>query len=322
MDRLGYARSPVILMRNALLGLVLVSTTHFAPLALADASPPVGSAQFCMEHPHHPACKGIQGSGSGGTFGVGGSTPPLGSGSGPKASPSGIGAGGKPVVAPSTYRETAFAPTCTGNTALDAGVLCGAAVNTCLPLGVGIIRYWEWTVTYRTVDASVVSIVALLGSFCVAPEVAGPPAAVVIAGIVERDFKTLVVARGTAEVQPRGTTLVNYPTKFFTSAREYVLPAVTILGRRVVITARPQSYDWFFGDGQSALDVGPGQARDSEVRHVYGATGLVAPYVVITWSGTFTVDGGPVQQVFGTARTTGPGTALQVKQARAELVTK
>ena len=176
--------------------------------------------------------------------------------------------------------------------------------------------------TYRTVDASVVSIVALPGSYCVAPEVAEPPAAVVIAGVVERDFKSLVVARGTAEVQPRGTTLVNYPTKFFTSAQEYVLPAVTILGRRVVITARPQSYDWFFGDGQSALDVGPGQARDSDVRHVYGVTGTMAAHVVITWSGTFTVEGGRVQQVFGTARTTGPGTPLQVKQARAELVTK
>lgn len=300
---------------NSFVGVLVFGVTVFIPRAAIASAP---TTAYCYVHPHDPACKGIEGSAAGVSIGVGGSTPP----GGGSASPSGIGAGGKPVVAPFTYRETAFAPTCTGNTALDAGVLCGAAVNTCLPLGVGIIRYWEWTVTYRTVDASVVSIVALPGSFCVAPEVAGPPAAVVIAGIVERDFKTLVVARGTAEVQPRGTTLVNYPTKFFTSAREYVLPAVTILGRRVVITARPQSYDWFFGDGQSALDVGPGQARDSEVRHVYGATGLVAPYVVITWSGTFTVDGGPVQQVFGTARTTGPGTALQVKQARAELVTK
>ena len=322
MDRFGYARSPVILIRNAVLGLLLVSTTYFAPPAFADESPPVGSPQFCVEHPHHPACRGIEGSGSGGTFGVGGSTPPFGSGSSPKGGPRGGGVGGNPVVVPSTYRETAFAPTCTGNTALDAGVLCGAAVNTCVPAGAGIIRYWEWTVTYRTVDASVVSIVALPGSYCVAPEVAGPPAAVVIAGVVERDFKSLVVARGTAEVQPRGTTLVNYPTKFFTAAGEYVLPAVTILGRRVVITARPQSYDWFFGDGQSALDVGPGQARDSDVRHVYGVTGTMAAYVVITWSGTFTVEGGRVQQVFGTARTTGPGTPLQVKQARAELVTK
>lgn len=278
-----------------------------------------GTQAFCDIFPTDPSC--LKGKAGDGTFDLSGHQTAPGQSS-PKGGPRGGGVGGKPVVVPSTYRETAFAPTCTGNTALDAGVLCGAAVNTCVPAGAGIIRYWEWTVTYRTVDASVVSIVALPGSYCVAPEVAGPPAAVVIAGVVERDFKSLVVARGTAEVQPRGTTLVNYPTKFFTSAQEYVLPAVTILGRRVVITARPQSYDWFFGDGQSALDVGPGQARDSDVRHVYGVTGTMAAHVVITWSGTFTVEGGRVQQVFGTARTTGPGTPLQVKQARAELVTK
>jgi hypothetical protein len=56
--------------------------------------------------------------------------------------------------------------------------------------------------------------------------------------------------------------------------------------------------------------------------HTYQRSGDVGPYVVITWSGTFSVDGGPQREVFGTARTTGDPTPLRVKQARAELVTR
>jgi hypothetical protein len=89
-----------------------------------------------------------------------------------------------------------------------------------------------------------------------------------------------------------------------------------------VVTAYPKQYDWYFGDGTSALDAGPGQSESSDVKHRYTQTGEVAPYVVITWTGTFTVDGGQQRDVFGTAQTTGPGTPLQVKQARAELVTR
>jgi hypothetical protein len=53
-----------------------------------------------------------------------------------------------------------------------------------------------------------------------------------------------------------------------------------------------------------------------------GSNGHVGKYVVITWSGTFSVDGAPQRELFGTARTTGDPRPLKVKQARAELVTK
>ena len=56
--------------------------------------------------------------------------------------------------------------------------------------------------------------------------------------------------------------------------------------------------------------------------HPCGRNGHVGPFVVITWLGTFSVDGGPQREVFGTAQTTGDATPLKVKQARAELVTK
>jgi hypothetical protein len=97
---------------------------------------------------------------------------------------------------------------------------------------------------------------------------------------------------------------------------------VTILGHRVVVTARPTGWEWFFGDGRSVRTSSPGARGTVQVGHTYRDTGGVAPYVVVTWVGTFTVDGGSPRAVVGTARTTGPRTALQVRQARAELVSR
>jgi hypothetical protein len=58
------------------------------------------------------------------------------------------------------------------------------------------------------------------------------------------------------------------------------------------------------------------------VEHTYTHKGVVRPYVVITWSGTYTVDGGAALDVIGTATTTGDGTPLQVKEAKAQLVSR
>ena len=86
--------------------------------------------------------------------------------------------------------------------------------------------------------------------------------------------------------------------------------------------ASPVSYDWLFGDGARASNAGPGARGTTQVSHRDVGTGPVGPYVVITWAGSYTVDGGATKQVIGTARTTGPPTALQVAQARSELVSR
>jgi hypothetical protein len=167
-----------------------------------------------------------------------------------------------------------------------------------------------------------VSAVQSAGTFCLGPQVVGVPPVAAIGGVLAAELQRLIVVKGRVIVRPKGTTLVNYDTRFFTDARSYVLAPVQLLGHRVLVTAYPKRYDWYFGDGTVAVDAGPGQSDASDVSHRYTRTGSVAPCVVITWTGTFTVDGGPSRAVFGTARTTGPGTPLQVKQARAELVSR
>jgi hypothetical protein len=184
-----------------------------------------------------------------------------------------------------------------------------------------LVQYWRWEVTVVRATGAELGAVQSPGSYCLGPQVAGLPPIAAVGGVLASDLQRLIVVKGRAMVKPKGTTLVNYDTTFYTDAKSYVLAPVQLLGHRVVVTAYPKQYDWYFGDGTSAVDAGPGQSDASDVSHRYRRTGSVAPYVVITWTGTFTVDGGSQRDVFGVARTTGPGTPLQVKQARAELVT-
>lgn len=220
-----------------------------------------------------------------------------------------------------TYTIADYAPACTGNDRINADLICASALQECVAEGQGFISYWRWEATVVRATREIVDPpgwVKQPGTACLGPQAQGVPLLAAIAGVVAGDFQELVVLRGAAISDPRGRTLVNYDTRFHTDARRYVLDPVTVLGHRVVVTATPTRYDWYFGDGTTLQDGGSGTERP--VVHVYTATGRVSPYVVVTWTGTFSVDGGPQQPVVGTAVTTGPGTPLVVREARSQLV--
>jgi hypothetical protein len=295
-------------IKRGVIGCVLVAVVSLVEPANADGPLP-GSSEYCAVHSNEPVC--VQAKDD--VFNVGDA-------SSPPPAPTGGSTGAVGVVAPSTEVISSYAPACSGNTRLDVDLICGAALNTCLPADTGLVSYWRWQETVFVATGLPVpggGWVQLPGTVCLGPDKVGVPSIAAITGVISRDFKKLVVLKGAADVRPSGTTLVNYATEFSTTAGRYVLAPVTVLGRRVVITAVPQQYDWFFGDGAGTPDGGAGP-----VTHTYSTTGAMGPYVVITWTGTFTVDGGPARDVFGTAQTTGDATPLQVKEARAELVTR
>lgn len=302
--------------RRFLLAAALLLTLSRSAEALAAGSSNPAPVQVCGG-----SAANCLGSGSDGTFtGVGNGSSDDSNGVGPTV---GTSSGGQPAILSDTYVLSDYVPTCTANNALDSGVLCGAAMGTCLPRNTGLIRYWRYDATYvRATKQPQGPPVRAPGTFCLGPNTPRVSPVAAIAGVVASEFQDLVVLKGEAVVSPAGTTLVNYDNGYYTNAARYVLDPVQILGHAVVVTAIPKSYDWYFGDGTSALDAGPGARGTKDVHHTYQDTGGVAAHVVITWTGTFTVDGGAPITVFGTAQTTGPGTPLQVKQARAELVTK
>ena len=204
--------------------LAIAAMLAVVPSALADAAPPA------CQSPSHQC---VSGNG----------TDTLGIGAVANAPTAPLGATVQPIKsAPHDYVTYAFAPTCTGNTNYAAANICGAAVNTCQPTGQGIVRYWRWQITHHVADDTQ-TVVQDVQTLCLAPTTPGLPAIAAVVGLVERDFKTLVVLKGVIVIKPNGTTLVNYPTKFSTDATTYTLAPVDILGHNVVIAANPQQYD-------------------------------------------------------------------------------
>ncbi len=207
---------------------------------------------------------------------------------------------------------TAVAPACSGNSPASPELNCSGASTIC-PVAAET-AFWVWH-QIRDNSTGVVSIWQRVNNpayLCLGPTDARLPAAVAIDGLVQRDFKTLVVLRGSTRVEPSPQTLVNLATTFTTDAPVSYEIRTTILGRGVTITAKAQQYRWFFGDADAAT------GRPS-VSHVYAKAGGVAPYVVIVWGGTFTIAGDPtVRQVLGTATTTGPGTPIRVREVRSQ----
>jgi hypothetical protein len=209
--------------------------------------------------------------------------------------------------------ETRYAPTCTGNSAADSGVLCGAAVETCPDEGE--VRFWKWQRTYNQIRDEW-GPWQLVDTVCLGPDEPAIDPAVAIPAIVQRDFKRVVVVKGSADVSPKPDTLVNVATRFRTDApASYDIP-MSILGQSVVITAKAEKYVWHFGDGMTATSY----EVDGYVEHTYRQAVSRQAHVVITWSGSFTVNGGASQQIAGTATTTGDPVEVVVREARSELV--
>jgi hypothetical protein len=232
------------------------------------------------------------------------------------------GAGGVDVLpvggknAMGVWTERRHVPTCTINTVQSFPDVCTAALETC-PVE-GEVQYWIFT---REHDPSAGTStewerVTNPSTVCLAPDDPVLDPAVAIPAIIEREFKRVVVLKGVAEVSPRPDTLVNIPTRFSTAApASYEIP-LTLLGQSVVITAKAERFMWHFGDGVSAETSEPA----GRVEHEYVSTGSRQAHVVIEWSGTYRIGGGPERTIAGTATTTGEPVQVEVKQARTELV--
>ena len=117
----------------------------------------------------------------------------------------------------------------------------------------------------------------------------------------------------TTHVQPRGKTLVNFDTIFYTDPQQVSLD-LTVLRQAVEVQASPTSYRWIFGDGASTTTESPGAAYPSkEVTHRYAdADVTVQPHVETVYTARFRVSDGDWQEIPETVTTVGPSTQLRV----------
>ncbi len=113
---------------------------------------------------------------------------------------------------------------------------------------------------------------------------------------------------GELVITPPETTLgpgwdyipVNYPNAVWTDGSPQSLNT-EILGSDVVITATPVEYRWDFGDGNTIVSTFPGEAwPEHTIWSTYAHEGWYQMSLTVVYEGSFTVDGGPPQQIDGT----------------------
>lgn len=136
-----------------------------------------------------------------------------------------------------------------------------------------------------------------------------PPASAVTPAVVEREFKSLPIKAPELH-QQNDIALIWANTNFYTEPGDQRL-TTTILGHRVTITATPVTYTFDYGDTTTLTTTDPGQAMnqdgydfDTATSHVYEDTGKTHASVATTFTGSFSVDGGPERDIPGTATVT------------------
>lgn len=152
------------------------------------------------------------------------------------------------------------------------------------------------------------------GDVCEPDETAGAPS---LESQILQEFRSLELPGLVVRTRPAGRTLVNLPTEFVVErpAKDRELPR--ILGHRVTVAITPVEYRWTFGDGAARTTSGRGA---ESVRHTYAAAGSVAASVETAYRARYRVDGGDSRRIPGTVAVTGPVTAVEVVQARSQLV--
>ncbi|MGH1564746.1 PKD domain-containing protein [Mumia sp. DW29H23] len=136
-----------------------------------------------------------------------------------------------------------------------------------------------------------------------------------------REVRRLPLPKARLSIQPAGRTLVNLDTVFSTTPPAFDR-TVTILDQRVHITATAARYTWHFGDGTTQATTSPGRPYPAlDVTHQYAKAGeTVSPRVDVTFTISYSVDGGPTQTLEQTVTTDGVATTLTTHEAVPVLV--
>jgi hypothetical protein len=204
------------------------------------------------------------------------------------------------------------------------GFATSASNDTTAAAGSGAVRDSDWdAVCVRTALAVGVGPARL----CEPPPNRGLPAQTVAAapvltpGLVARAFRRIELPASELQIQPpKGRTLVNFATNFYTEQPAFDR-TVMLLGRRVDLRIWPSRFRWVFGDGGELASTSAGAPYpELLITHDYLQKGGVSPRVDTTYSARFRVDGGAWRDVDGTVTIAGTPVPLEVITARPVLV--
>lgn len=220
-----------------------------------------------------------------------------------------------------------FVPECPGNSLEGRAEGCQAATTTCVRDGQGpgpLSAVWRRDVT----DPAAPGAWTRFGQTCIpqAPDGAGAQPALTIAMIRSAWARTRFARPEPTLQPPGGRTLVNLPTYFAVTwprsgYRPNQIRTVVLVGQQVRIRPTLAHVVYDFGDGQSrrSRSLGGGYP-DGDVRHTYARTGSLRIRITVSYSGQYSVNGGPWQEVGATVAVPGPATTVQVLTASNHLV--
>lgn len=167
-------------------------------------------------------------------------------------------------------------------------------------------------------------------NFCPGDE--DPPEVTVIPPTPAQIFEAFEkVAPTTSELSiqpPGGRTLVNFPTIFSTRAEAFTTPKIDMVpGFSIRLHVLPMAYIWDYGDGteKEVTDwAGEPWSKNADVdrlhTHTYETLDPVKTSVTVRWEAEVSLNGGEWQSVDGTVDATSPEQALEILEARPELV--
>jgi hypothetical protein len=211
----------------------------------------------------------------------------------------------------------AYVPACSENGPIgpsSQSVLCSTAAEFCASTK-GAMAYWVYTAPAGTSNWIATGQTVCRGG------AAGTGPATPGVTVSAEDFRRLPLPAATIMVQPQDRrTLVNIPTNLYADARPVILPT-RVLGQAVRVRATPLHFRWAYGDGSTRTTADPGGPYPVlRTAHIYLEPGVRRLTLSTTYSGEFSVAGGPWLPIAGTATVQSPDTALTVLTATTHLI--
>lgn len=212
---------------------------------------------------------------------------------------------------------TTYLPACDGNApGRPLMSLCSAALTKCADPDETWV--WEFQAQIRAGSVSQDDWHSTGRSMCRGP--ANPPNKGIT--FTAKDFRRLPLPAEKIEIQPdTRQTLVNVPTDLFVTTNTVMLQT-TILRQRVQVSAEAVQFQWNYGDGYGLKTKNPGGPYPVlDTAHIYRTAGTVTLNLTTTYTGKYSVAGGPWRNINGTASVASPTVQIVVVQAEGRLVT-
>lgn len=150
---------------------------------------------------------------------------------------------------------------------------------------------------------------------------AAPEPPPVTPDIVRRQLEAIQLPPGEISFQPDGRALVNKEVIFYSETPRNDTYDLQILGRSVRASIHVVSYHWDWGDGQTLTTKKPGAPYPSfDVSHIYEDTGIYTVELVLDYTATFQVAGGPTVTVPGVVSAPPSSVDLPIVSASTVLV--